>query len=244
MSTNETEPGATAGGYRPLPRPPAPLRPSPLRPSPPPERVARPTPPLGSIEPVEPVGADPEQPSVATEPVPAPSAVGAAGRRGPGRRRWLPMALLATLVGTMIVAAGVTIGLLAADLGAERDRSGELGDRVADLEARLATAGARSADLDRRATGLDRQLTAVSADRDRARLAAQAAQVRDAERIEDCRTALNGLNDSWAAFTRQAIANLSLSFLGADPGEPSSVASPDVQAEIQACLGTPATGTA
>ena len=84
----------------------------------------------------------------------------------------------------------------------------------------------------------------MSADRDRARLTAQAAQARDAERIEDCRVALNGLNDSWAAFTRQAIANLSLTFLGADPGAPSRPRHQPVQAEIQACLGTSAAGTA
>jgi hypothetical protein len=213
---------------------------SPLRPSLPPELVARPSPRV----PVPPAGADPARPPVATGPGPAPSAVPAAGRGGPAGRRWLSVALVATFVAALVVAAGVTIGLLAADLGAERDRSAELGDRVADLEARLATAGARNADLDRRATGLDRRLTAVSADRDRARLTAQAAQARDAERIEDCRVALNGLNDSWAAFTRQAIANLSLTFLGADPGAPSSAASPAAQAEIQTCLGTSAAGTA
>lgn len=154
------------------------------------------------------------------------------------------MALVVTVVLALVVGAAVTIGLLVADLGAARDRNGELGARVADLEAQLASAAARNADLDRRATGLDHQLTAVSADRDRARLTALAAQARDAERIEDCRTALNGVNDSWTAYTRQALANLSLSFLGVDPGPPTSVASPAVQAEIQECLGGAPTGSA
>src|SRR5262245_47435767 len=160
-----------------------------------------------------------------------------AGRSG---RRWVAAALL----GAVVVAGGVTIGMLVSDLAAARDEAGRLDERAVGLQGQLAAARADGAEVERAAASLDAQLRAVSADRDRSRLAAQAARSRDAERVADGRAAINALNDSSAAFTRQALADLALSMLGVDPGEPGSVASQAVDAATAACLATTANPTA